>query len=468
MGDLLFLADAPNPDTPADDGFPTSRVQVGKLGRFVHGRFGRFLWTPATFASFIKNFRERSGGRIPIDPDHAPEKGGSTEAEGWITDLEVEGDKLFAAVEWTKQAAQKIRDRRYMFISPTFSMNGKGEGGESIGPKLVGAGLTNRPFLENMAVVSLSALSDEEIIQLAQGEDPETPELAQVEEPEDARFDEALEAFFDAESVGPGERFQLRNLLKHYKGKPHPFTACVRDNTKRFGPERVKRICATLKDINEGTTKWRKGGNRKVTAAAAEALATFSDAERAGVLNLLAELEEASDSRTRMPELADIAKVFGLSEDASAEDIVTAAQEAQEKAEKAPEPGEQTITAEQYTQLQEQAARGEQAAKTLDERDRDDTFRLAMDAGKVGDASRETFNTLWESNRDGAKAFLDSIPATVPVKATGTNKQAAGETPEGVDPERYSLDQQARAYMAEHSVDYETAIFAVEAQAVTA
>ncbi len=84
-----------------------------------------------------------------------------------------------------------------------------------------------------------------------------------------------------------------------------------------------------------------------------------------------------------------------------------------------------------------------------------------MDAGKVGDASRETFNTLWEANRDGAKAFLDGLPAQVSTKPTGSSKQAAGETPEGVDPERYQLDQRTQARMAEKGEDYETALFAV-------
>lgn len=60
--------------------------------------------------------------------------------------------------------------------------------------------------------------------------------------------------------VGPGARKKLSPLIKHYMKKPHPFTSCVRDNTKRFGPERAKRVCAVLKDLGRNTTKWRKGG----------------------------------------------------------------------------------------------------------------------------------------------------------------------------------------------------------------
>ena len=59
--------------------------------------------------------------------------------------------------------------------------------------------------------------------------------------------------------VTPSDRKKLAPLLRHYKRMAHPFTQCVKDNTKRFGLERAKAYCAVLKDLNEGTTKWRKG-----------------------------------------------------------------------------------------------------------------------------------------------------------------------------------------------------------------
>jgi hypothetical protein len=66
-------------------------------------------------------------------------------------------------------------------------------------------------------------------------------------------------ALFGAKAVSPKDRHQLRHLLRHYAKKKHPFTACVRDNTKRFGVDGAKEVCATLKDVIKGTTKWRKG-----------------------------------------------------------------------------------------------------------------------------------------------------------------------------------------------------------------
>jgi hypothetical protein len=59
----------------------------------------------------------------------------------------------------------------------------------------------------------------------------------------------------------------LRHLIAFYLKKPHPFTSCVRDNRKRFGP-RAEKVCAALKDIGLQTTDWRKGGKMKMRKAA--------------------------------------------------------------------------------------------------------------------------------------------------------------------------------------------------------
>lgn len=62
-------------------------------------------------------------------------------------------------------------------------------------------------------------------------------------------------------NVSPHDVQKLHGLLDYYAKKPHPFTACVRDNRKRFGPL-VNQYCAVLKDVIEGNTKWRKGGHK--------------------------------------------------------------------------------------------------------------------------------------------------------------------------------------------------------------
>jgi hypothetical protein len=57
-------------------------------------------------------------------------------------------------------------------------------------------------------------------------------------------------------NVSASDMKKLAPLLKHYRGKAHPFSTCVRDNRKRFGPL-TEKYCAVLKDLIEGDTNWR-------------------------------------------------------------------------------------------------------------------------------------------------------------------------------------------------------------------
>jgi hypothetical protein len=93
-------------------------------------------------------------------------------------------------------------------------------------------------------------------------ESPEAVLAAARQKREDVLLDQAIEKsigvlFSEADTVGPQQRHQLRGLLRHYAKEAHPFRSCVRDNTKRFGPGQVDKVCATLKDIIRGTTHWR-------------------------------------------------------------------------------------------------------------------------------------------------------------------------------------------------------------------
>ena len=100
-------------------------------------------------------------------------------------------------------------------------------------------------------------------------------------------IDDQLEVVLAARNVGPAARYRLRNLLAYYAKKPQPFRACVRDNMKRFGPGRTEAVCATLKDMIRGTTKWRgkKGvagsdnysDNYLITDEVADLLLSISD-----------------------------------------------------------------------------------------------------------------------------------------------------------------------------------------------
>jgi phage I-like protein len=142
LDSITCLADLP--EFASGEESPRSKIMLFRVGDYKHPRFGHWNITKQVLEQFIANFRSR--GRVPIDFDHAPEQGGSTLAAGWITNLTLEGDELTAEVEWSDVGAEAIRKKRYLFISPTWNLAAKDETGAKIGPKLIGAGLTNRPF----------------------------------------------------------------------------------------------------------------------------------------------------------------------------------------------------------------------------------------------------------------------------------------------------------------------------------
>lgn len=176
---LAFFTDVPDlatVDWPADTiatvpdeapGPPTSRIQLFKTGKFRHPVYGRCTITRDTFDQFVANFHTVSQGEIPIDFDHAPEYKGDTRACGWIRALHPEGDELWATVEWTWAGAYAIREREYRYVSPTFYLNFVSDDETKRGPVVVGAGLTNRAFLENMAPVCLSRTGPPEGLEVA-------------------------------------------------------------------------------------------------------------------------------------------------------------------------------------------------------------------------------------------------------------------------------------------------------------
>lgn len=154
--DVAFIIDTPT-QLAATDGPARSRIQVAQLGRYRDPRYGDFAITAPEVANWQKLLASYFGGRVPIDEDHATDKGGRSEAQGWILGLERDGDAVYADVEWTPVGEAAIRDKRYLYISPTFVSDFKDQQGKGLGPALLRAGLTNNPFLRQMPAVSLSA-----------------------------------------------------------------------------------------------------------------------------------------------------------------------------------------------------------------------------------------------------------------------------------------------------------------------
>jgi hypothetical protein len=149
-----FVADAP---LELATGVTRSRIPVAMLGSFSDRRYGAFKITQTEVDNWKALLAGHFQGRIPIDTDHATDKGVSSEASGWITGLAQEGQQVWADVEWTPKGEAAVREKRYLYISPTFVADLKDDQGRSLGPALLRAAQTNSPFLHRMPAVTLSA-----------------------------------------------------------------------------------------------------------------------------------------------------------------------------------------------------------------------------------------------------------------------------------------------------------------------
>ena len=146
-------------------------IQVMRCGEFVSQRYGKFSLTPADLKQMLVNFKTItpiSPTQLPVDYDHLsmdPKSPGDGRAAGWIEDLELrhDGRELWARVEFTAAAAEAIRSKEYRFISPTFMKDYISKTGAKVGAALIAAAITNSPFLEGMAAVTLSAVQESRI-----------------------------------------------------------------------------------------------------------------------------------------------------------------------------------------------------------------------------------------------------------------------------------------------------------------
>lgn len=75
--------------------------------------------------------------------------------------------------------------------------------------------------------------------------------------------DALCQELLDTGNVSPSDFDKLKPLMRHYAKEAHPFTACVRDNSKRWGVELAKKRCAVLKDLIRGRKDWRGKNNPK-------------------------------------------------------------------------------------------------------------------------------------------------------------------------------------------------------------
>lgn len=121
---------------------------------------GKITFDAKFLASMVMNWNKEGKPERVINFNHAqpgqvPYK--ETVAAGWIQDLKLEADGLYALIKWTDEAKTMILADQFRYLSPEFATECMSkETGSNQGPTLFGAALLNTPFLVEMPKVAAS------------------------------------------------------------------------------------------------------------------------------------------------------------------------------------------------------------------------------------------------------------------------------------------------------------------------
>lgn len=153
------------------DGFHRSWIPILPEGAYDHPQWGTLDFSEETLRQIKENFDAGVRGiEIALDYDHKASEGDS-KAPGWIEKLDFgesigKGDSpemahgLWAYVRWTRLGLADIKDQIYRYVSaevkPEYHADITGKDYKNV---LVGATLTNRPFMKNMPSISLAEVS---------------------------------------------------------------------------------------------------------------------------------------------------------------------------------------------------------------------------------------------------------------------------------------------------------------------
>lgn len=137
----------------------TTWIDVGPKGEWAGHSEGPFVLDDATFDSIIKHFKTQKS-RPQVDYGHGSlyeTDGQPKPCAGFILDLQVQNDRLWAKVEFTKRAANYIRAGEYRYCSGVFCWDViDPQSGDTVYAILDSIALTNRPFIDGQNPIMLS------------------------------------------------------------------------------------------------------------------------------------------------------------------------------------------------------------------------------------------------------------------------------------------------------------------------
>lgn len=387
------------------EGTTRQRIQVFPgPGDYVHskGPFSLSMDELTEFADCIN----ANGGSIPLDRDHAFAKGLNAPADGWFVPGTAQADEngVTAEVDWTADAAQDIRSRKYRFISPEFAFQKRRNDGRLIAePTLLAASMTNRPFFTQMSAIAADvSLEDDLIVAEAFGDDL-ADTLADMSQ-------EAAAAVIEAAMTKVGAK---AGQAAHTAGSKYADPGYQKDGRKRYALDNEKEVRAAWSYINQAknAAKYDPDDLARVKSRIKRAMKKLG-------IDIGADTTETGGSEMTLT--AELAETLGIAADASEDEVAEAisnlAAENKTLKEKDGEKSEQMKT------LIAQAASGAEAATKLLKMERDKAIDTAVERNAILEASRGQYEGFWAIDPEGTAKLLAELPDGNLFKVAGDTK----------------------------------------------
>lgn len=244
-----------------------NKIQVLRVGKFNHPKYGAFEITPLVLAEMKANFDANIRGiDMAFDYFHASDQN----ASGWVKELTLEenGTELWADVDWTPTAQRKLSEREVRYFSPDFAFKWTDpEKNTAYSNVLFGGGLTNRPFVKEMKAIVADETKGENMTDLEKA-------LAKVAELEKANL-----------KLSEDMQAAEKKMLANPPPPAHAPAAAGGDDVaalKKQIADLQSQLAAAKSSADVALAEKKKADDAKVAADAATCLA-----EKEGKFNLM-------------------------------------------------------------------------------------------------------------------------------------------------------------------------------------
>ena len=457
----------------SEDENPTCEIQLFKIGEWKGHPTGGFKITEEIIEKMVENY-EAGKRDVVVDYQHLSLDGGADDAKaaGWTKKLINKGkDGLWAVVEWTKKAAEMIKEKEYRYISPEFHLNYPDkETKKKQGATLLAIALTNRPFLEGMAPVALSERALAEIENSAsldeilgdintwltksalplkgkkgspairlylKGVKEKLRELIKKSKVTKSLAEQSLDDkrsqvsnAYQKQFVVPDPISQIHHWVmevfethviaeRENKFLKVPYT--IKDDEVEFGdPVEVEQIYQEKTLTAEGGVEM----DRKLLCAQLGLSETATDDE------ITAELKRLKEVQSHKA----LAESLGLTEQATEQEVLEAVTKLKEAGSQTAAEG--TVKLAEFNQLKDDHAETKKLAEGLKkdndtlnmkllEKERDKVIGKALTDGKLVPANKELWEKQYMVNPGETKALLDAQPIVLDFKEHGSGGGAA-------------------------------------------